>query len=416
MSGRPNYGSEALGRIERLGEKSIATFFNEIPRELLKVVTGLLPPLAGFRPGTSTAVQRQLQSLAHKLATHRTAKNFARSPEETALYGLWRAWSQSQIAESATVRELLDGLDEEDDDASETPEKAEQMATAIKALVASGTCARETLERFVTFSPFEAVDGFRGLVRAARTATEITRDSTLLDLPDRLHKDEARLQLLETKLDASDRHTTLVRSDIDDIRGAVSDLRTKVSESHGAIVELRKANDGAIEHRKALEETLARLTHATGRLTGRIAVNERQAEIIAIGHGALGREVTDTALSVNQVSEQLYDQTARVNQLTDDFRAQAAELKSQGERSAEFDKLAVRIDQLESMISGNGGCRASGSGSAVRHRCCIWPSAGVAAPGCRTIGGGTVEAGSRIVGKVAPDDSGHSHVAGYSPS
>lgn len=349
MNGRPNYGQEALGRIERLGEKSIAAFFNEIPRELLKVVTGHLPPLAGFRPGTSTAVQRQLHSLAHKLATHRTAKAFARSPEETALYGLWRAWSLSQIPESATVRELLDGLDDEDDGA-ETSDKAEQVSTALKALAASGTCAREILERFVTYSPFEAVDGFLATARSARTAAEIKRDSTLLDLPDRLHKDEARLQLLETKLDASDRNSSLLRSDMDDIRGTVSDLRNTVSQLHTAVADARQAEDGAAEQRGALEEALARLTHATDRLTGRIAVNEKQAEIAATAQGTLEREVAGAASAVAQMLENLADHAARADRLTNDLRAQADAVKRQGERFAELDKLAMRIDQVESLV------------------------------------------------------------------
>ncbi|MBV9993560.1 MAG: hypothetical protein JOZ72_19980 [Alphaproteobacteria bacterium] len=350
MSGRPNYGPEALSRIERLGEKSIAAFFNEVPRELLKVVTGHLPPLAGFRPGTSTAVQRQLQSLAYKLATHRTGKTFSRSPEETALYGLWRAWSLSQISESATVRELLDDLDEEDDDAAAAPDKAEQMSTALKALAGSGTCAREILERFIAFSPFETVDGFLELVRGARTAAEIKRDTTLLDLPDRLHKDEARLQLLETKLDASDRNTSLMRSEIDDLSRVVSEVRTAVQESHAAIVALRTAGEASAEHRKAHEEALARLTHATDRLTGRIAVNEKQAEIAATAQGALERELGGAASVVTQLSEQLAEHTARAHQLAEDLHGQMEILKNQSERLAEFDTLVARIDQVESLV------------------------------------------------------------------
>ena len=369
MSGRPTYLPGAIARIKGLGEKAITAFFNEIPRGLLNVVTGHLPPFAGFRPGTNAAVQRQLQSLTHKIAARRIPKGFSRSSEEAALYGLWNAWSRSQIAETAVVGELLDGLDEEEDaEEGGAPDTSERMAGALKALVASGTCARETLERFVTFSPFENVEGFLALVRGARTAAEIRRDSTLLDLPDRLHKDEARLQLLETKLDAADRNASLIRTDLEEMRRAVSNLRTNAAEDRAAMSELKKTTGAAIGSQKTIEETLARLTHVTDRLAGRVAVNEKQAGVIAERHGLLESDVVRTAQSLSHLSEQLTVYGSRLDQVSADVRGRATELQSQHERLSGLEKLVVRIDQLESMVLELGEAKSSKEAAVIPSR------------------------------------------------
>lgn len=350
MNDRPIYVPGALSRIERLGEKSIAAFFNEIPRELLKVVTGILPPLAGFRPGTNAAVQRQLQSLAHKIAAHRIPIGFSRLPEETALFGLWRAWSQSQIAETTIVRELLDALDEDEDEDAGQSDKSEPMTAAMKALVASTTCARESLERFVIFSPFENIESFLTLAKIARTSAEIERDSALRDLPDRLHKDEARLQLLETKLDASDRNAALIRSDLDEVRLAVTEIRNKAAENRAAIGELQQTGDAAIAGQKAAEEALARLTHAIDRLVGRLTINERQVGTLSESNGSLERDVAQSAEKTAQLLEQLAGIDSRLKKVVADVQVDAAALKRHAEQLSAHDKFAERIDQLELMV------------------------------------------------------------------
>src|SRR4029079_10438599 len=100
-----------------------------------------------------------------------------------------------------------------------------RMTVALKALAESGTCARETLERFVTFSPFENIDELLAVVKDARTAVEIKRDSALLELPERLHKNEGRLQILETKLAASQSTMDSMRAELSEIGRALPDVR-----------------------------------------------------------------------------------------------------------------------------------------------------------------------------------------------
>lgn len=349
MSGRPTYTPGAVERIERLGENQIVGFFGEIPPELLRAAAGLLPSLPGFRPGTTTTVQRQLQILANKIAAHRASKHFSHSPEEAALYGLWHAWSQSQITETTIVRELLDNLDEGKDDETEGQDTTERMASALKALVASGTCAREALERFVTFSPFDNVDGLLDISRRARTATEIKRDSTLLDLPDRLHKDEARLNCLETKLDACDRSVTLLRTSIDQLRHTISDLRIKATEDRAAIGDLRAAGGVTIDRQKATEESLARLNQVTQHLADRVGANEKQADAIANVRDLLERQIAHIAINLGQCSEQQSAHASQLIQLTTDIQEVAATLKGYAECLAKFDSLSERTDQLETM-------------------------------------------------------------------
>ncbi|MGF1628543.1 MAG: hypothetical protein ACFCUT_03665 [Kiloniellaceae bacterium] len=326
MSGdRPTYPPEALQRIKRLGENSIVVFFNEIPRESLKVARAILPPLPGFRPGTDAAIQRQVQSLAHRVAAYRRPKSFAHSPEEKALYGLWRAWAESQITERDIVRELFNSLHEE----TELSDKPEQMATAIKALVVAGTCARETLQQFLLFSPFANIDDFQTFAAGARTAAEIKRDSTLLELPERLHEDEARLQLLEAKINASERDAAVLRSDLEKIGRAVSGLGTKAAEDRATAGELKQTTDHLKKCTKTAEEALARLALTGDQLAQRITGAESQAKVVAESQGGLQRQMADVMLDVSRLSDQMSALDGRFSGL---------------------DELVARIDQLESML------------------------------------------------------------------
>lgn len=315
MTGRPTYLPGALGRIEGLGEKAINTFFNEIPRESLIVITGLLPPLAGFRPGTTATVRRQLQSLAKKIAAHRTTKRFPRSREETVLYELWCAWSQSQLADTVVVRELLERLEEEDDEECEAADNHGRMATALQALATSRICARETLEQFVIFSPFENIDDLLTLARSAPTSAEIKRDSTLLDLPDRLHKDEARLQLIESKLDASDQNTASIRSELGKLRRTVADVQTTVAQDRTLATDLKRATAAVAKSQKSLEDIITRAVRAVDDLSKRVAESKKLSD-----------------------------------QITEDVRTNAAGLKGLGERLTGFDQILERVDHLEKKL------------------------------------------------------------------
>ena len=346
MSGRPTYLPTALKRIERLGESAIIAFFGEIHHEQLKTAMAILPPLAGFRPGSDAAIQRQIRFLAQKVAAHRTRKRFTYSPEENALYELWRAWSQSQINDSDIVRKLFDNLDEE----SESSDKSEHLAAAIKELASGGECARETLKRLVFFSPFENVDDFLVIVESARTEAEIARDSTLIELPERLHANDARLQILETKLDASDRKVALLKSELEKIRRAVSSLGAKATEDRAVIGELNQATDSLIQSSHATDEALSGLKHAIDRLAERITADERRTGVVAESQGSLQYEIASALTNMDRLSDQISVYDGRVAQITSEIRFCAAELTSVGERLSQLDRLVARIDQLESML------------------------------------------------------------------
>lgn len=348
MTGRLTYLPGALQRIKRFGEDAIVTFFNEIPKEKCKGIIELLPSPPGFRPGTNAAVQRQLRSLAHKIAVYRTPKSFPRSVEEVTLYGLWAAWSESQITETVIVRELLDCL--EANGQSAQLDKSEQMAAAIKAIIEAGKCAQEILDRFIAFSPFENIDEFLELAKGAPKAAEIERDTAILSLPRILHESEAQMQLLETKLDALDQNTSKLRSDSKEIRRAVSDLRAKAAEDRAVINEVKQATNRFIESRKVLEEELARLARAAEPLESRVAVNETRLENVAESQLAFAREVARATISIGQLSEQISACDGRLAQIETNLRLCVAQLNSQGEGLSKLNELVVRIDQLESMI------------------------------------------------------------------
>lgn len=315
MNGRPPYLPAALGRIEGLGEKAIKGFFNEIPPELLKIVVAQLRPIAGFRPGTSAGIQRQLQSLAQKIAARRVPKSFPHSREEVALYGLWRAWSLSQIRDSAITKNLFEGLEQGDSEESGAIDGHARMAAAITALAASGTCGRETLKRFVTFSPFENVEYLQELAKSARTNAEIARDSALQELPERLHKDEARLQALESNFSGLDRNSALVQSELADVRHAVSDLRTLMEQDRAAVTELGRSVRATVE-----------------------------AHILVDGI------VQQTNRSLDDLSEIVAEDKRTSEHIVAEVRANAIQLETLGTRLADTERAFERLDLLERKI------------------------------------------------------------------
>jgi hypothetical protein len=350
MSGRPIYTVDALNRIAALGDKSISVFFNEIPRDWLTVVTEALPPAHGFRPGSFRAVQRQLQALAQKIVTRRMPKVLARSGEENVLYGLWQAWSRSKLQGEA-IRDLFNWFNEDNPEVENgTENKYERTADGVKALVANGACARESLERFVIFSPFADVTALLELARKARTSAEIKRDSTLLELPDRLHKDETRLQLLETKVDASDRSISLIRSELNEIRRTLHKIRNNAAEDHAAIEEARRKAGGTIDIERNLDEAVARLTGALDRVVDRIAASEKQVSVIADQQTALRSSIARITEEHSHHSEKLAVSETLMSRLAAEIGPGAAAVTSLNERLVGLEKLIPRIDGLETLL------------------------------------------------------------------
>ena len=116
----------------------------------------MLPAVSGFRPGTAATLERQLQTLAHKLAQGRLTKSFARSREEIGLYAIWRAWSQHHLAPSTITENLFEALETEiEEDGHDSLSKA--MVDALGAYTGALEVGRETLVEFVAMSPFDEI-------------------------------------------------------------------------------------------------------------------------------------------------------------------------------------------------------------------------------------------------------------------
>ncbi len=280
MSDRPIYAPEALNRLERLGDKAISSFANEIPRNILKGALNILPPLAGFRPGTTIAIQRQLHVLAQRIATHATRRGFSQSKEETVLYFLWRAWAQSKLAEPNVVRELFAKFDDEGTNVSEGTTHQHRMTAAVRTLVEAGTCSRELLETFVAYSPFDDISAFSTLVGRAPTAAEIKRTSALNELPARLHQDELRLQQLETKLDTVEQRLQAIEVAISEVQRTLVTLQAGSNSNASSITNVGQVVSDIRESLLALEESsrMERAAVQTGLLALRTDVTAVQTE------------------------------------------------------------------------------------------------------------------------------------------
>jgi hypothetical protein len=198
---RPTYTPIVLGRLEKVGEKSILQYFKLVPIGSLKHISKLLPTVSGFRPGTPATLERQLQTLAHKLAQRRLTKSFARSKDEIGLYAIWRAWSERYLAPSTITENLFEALESEvEEDSHDFLSKA--MVDALIAYVGASEVGQEVLIRFVTMSPFDEIGEMLTIARRAKTDGEIQETAALKGLPTRIEKDELILHGLEARIAA----------------------------------------------------------------------------------------------------------------------------------------------------------------------------------------------------------------------
>lgn len=250
---RPTYAPIALTRLEKVGEKGILQYFKSVPSGALRLIAKLLPAVSGFRPGTAATVERQLQTLARKLAQGSQTKSFARSKDEIGLYAIWRAWSQHYLVPSTITDNLFEALETEvEDDSSASLSKA--MVDAIVAFTGASEVDQETLVQFITMSPFDEVGEMLATARRAKTASEIEETAALKELPTRLQKDEGVLHDLEARVAA--------------IETALKDAPTPtVGDSAGLVAfakdlaELKAAIPGEAAKARALSETVSRLSN-----------------------------------------------------------------------------------------------------------------------------------------------------------
>jgi len=250
---RPTYAPMALGRLEKVGERSILQYFKSVPSGSLKHIAKLLPAVSGFRPGTTATLERQLQTLVHKLAQGRLTKSFARSREEIGLYAIWRAWSQRHLAPSTITENLFEALETEvEEDGHDSLSKA--MVDALDAYTAALEVGQETLVEFVTMSPFDEIGEMLAIARRAKTVSEIQAAAALKELPTRLEKDEGALHELEARVAA-------IEATLQDTPVPTTDDLACMATFTKDFAELKAAITGEMATVRSLGEAVDRLSN-----------------------------------------------------------------------------------------------------------------------------------------------------------
>ena len=255
-SPRPTYAPIALGRLEKVGEKGILQYFKSIPPISLKNIGKLLPAVSGFRPGTAATLERQLQTLAHKLAQGRLTKSFARSKDEIGLYAIWRAWAHRYLAPSTITNNLFEALETEVSEEGLDP-LSKVMVDALVAYSSDSEIGQEALVQFVSMSPFDEIGEMLAIARRAKTADQIQETAALKDLPIRLQKDEGVLHDLEARVAA-------IEATLTDPRAPTTDPSALAAIAKD-LGEMKRAITGEGDRIHALGETVDRLSSLADR-------------------------------------------------------------------------------------------------------------------------------------------------------
>lgn len=201
------YASSALERIRTLGEAAIASFVGGLSAAGDDKILPLLPPAAGFRPGTKPGIRRSKALLVGFLAKPEGSKK-QQGLSQRALYSIWKQWGREKLGLPEEISDLFDRLD------TAKPESHDALGAelffALQQLSLRDGCFKEDVEKFFQFSPFTASPAITTAVaackpqsmRAAAGTPEIegANDERLGPLKDRIQKTESEWQQVEARL------------------------------------------------------------------------------------------------------------------------------------------------------------------------------------------------------------------------
>ena len=316
----------------------------------------------GFRPQSEAGIKQQKLALAKRLAN----KNSGTERDFIALFTMWRAWAWEQLGDPDAVDRLLDDLEnvltqqksqgEEVGDAIRTGTLT--FLNALRQLSLENKCSREKILRFIEFSPFALDDAGQQLVNSCKPKSEIDRDKTITDLPNRLRVDEEEIQSIKDRLGALSA----------DIKAAVTkaSLIEQTSDAHGqALRLLSEIADRPVKALTAVEETAKRNIEALGRLEKRSDELAGQIRSSGSRQDELEAQLKSTAQSLSEATGQLRStveslqcklaglplvSAETVESIVKEVQALGAKLValSQGPASEDVEALKKRLDALES--------------------------------------------------------------------
>lgn len=309
-------GPDAKARIQKLSQKELQEFFDEVPSAGMRFVASVLPTVDGFRPGSPAGIVRQKEALARRLI-----RPTANDRDFHGLYVIWRTWIGETQANAPLIQELIDKLE----DAADGAEEPEARRIAIEQHVDSllqqlkdesqqNRCTRETIERLFTFSPFPETPASRSIIASAKGAADVERDAKFQNLPNRLDQDEHEIKTIKSNLHAlTDRVTSAARD-----AGKALDALPKLSATIEEVSE-RVASTEKNESQWASE--------------ARVAVLEKEIDALQNALRAMASQVEQ----IGELSEAI-ELLGSAQKLADDDRQ---------DKARRGEALASALDQLK---------------------------------------------------------------------
>jgi len=328
-------GPDARARIQALGQKTLLAFFGEVPAGAMQQVARFLPSVDGFRKTSDAGIAKQKEALARKLS-----RSGANDRDYHGLYLIWRSWIDANFPNAELAHELIDGVEDAADAAGGPEDRRLAIETHVDSLLEKlreesqqNKCTREQIDRLFTFSPFPETSAGRGLIAAAKPASEVNRDAELGDLPKRLRHDEDEIQSLKAALKA-------LSSRLDPLAASVEAAFAKLPALESSIAKAQTIAEGA---RTAIQEEIKRAQAAEATKQGAKTDDGRAAieacmEAVAGEVDTVSNELRKLASSFTAVDEHV----ATVQ------KASAENTQSQNSR---FEELSRAIKQIEQDIA-----------------------------------------------------------------
>jgi hypothetical protein len=258
MSQRLAPGPEARERISRLTAKEIQAFLDEVPLVDMRLAARVLPSVDGFRRTSASGIIRQKEILARRLS-----RSMANDRDFLGLYAIWRKWVGNHLPDAGTIHGMIDDVEET---AAELATESGQQRAAVQARVDAvleklkaesqqNRCARETLEKFFTFSPFPETPDARAIISSAKAAAEVERDAAFEALPTRLAQDENEIKSIKNDVQSVKKEIGLLFGRLDKADANVRNVAESTSRAQAVA-------DEAIASASSISNTLRKFIAA----------------------------------------------------------------------------------------------------------------------------------------------------------
>jgi hypothetical protein len=354
---------EAAERIRQLGEKKIWQFLDEVTLGSARNVVDFLPVVHGFRPQSEAGIRQQKLALAKRLAI----KSSGTERDFIALYMMWRAWAWEQLGDPDAVDRLLDELEhvltqqkpQGDEPADTLRAGTLTFLNALKQLSLENKCSREKIVRLIEFSPLALDDSCQQIVNSCKSESDIDRDKTITDLPNRLRADEKEIQAIKDRLGvlSNEIKTATAKAEVierksDAYNKEARALSTAVDRTSHTLTALEEMFEGQVE-------SLGKLERRSDEFSSQLRSSNTRQEEIEGRLKSTAQSISEAIGELRSIVEPLQYKlsgvtpasTEAVESVAKEVQAIGARLiaLSQGPASDDIDALRKRLDALESV-------------------------------------------------------------------